>query len=379
MSADWVDKDFYKVLGVSKDATADEIKKSYRKLARANHPDAHPDDPKADNRFKEISEAHSVLSDPAKRKEYDEQRTLFGGGGVRFPRGGGGGFDINDLFGQPGGAGGGLGDLLGGIFNTGRGRTTTTQPRRGADVESEATLEFQQSIDGVTVPLRMTSDAPCPGCRGTGARSGTVPRVCPTCEGTGMTMNSQGGFGMPEPCRDCRGRGLIVDDPCPQCHGSGRGTSTHTMQVRIPAGVRDGQRIRLRGKGAPGERGGPAGDLYVTVHVKPHAVFGRSGDNLTIAVPVPFEVAALGGEISVPTLNGAKVTLKVPPGTPSGRSFRVRGRGATRRDGTKGDLLATLEVVVPTELDENAREALQAYAAATSGAARSPGAEPKGS
>jgi molecular chaperone DnaJ len=377
-STDWMNKDFYKVLGLSKDATADEIKKSYRKLARANHPDAHPDDPKADGRFKEISEAYSVLSDPAKRKEYDEQRALFGGGGVRFPRGGGG-FDVGDLFGQGGAGGGGLGDLLGGIFNTGRGRTTTSQPRRGADVETEASLEFQQAIDGVTVPLRMTSDAPCPVCHGTGAKSGTVPRVCPTCEGSGMTMNSQGGFSIPEPCRDCRGRGLIVDDPCPQCHGSGRGTSTHTMRVRIPAGVRDGQRIRLRGKGAPGERGGPAGDLYVTVHVKEHPVFGRSGDNLTITVPVPFEVAALGGEVAVPTLNGSRVTLKVPAGTPGGRAFRVRGRGVTRRDGTKGDLLATIEVAVPTELDDAAREALQAYAAATSGAAPPAGAEPKGS
>jgi molecular chaperone DnaJ len=364
-NGDWLQKDFYKVLGVSKDASADEIKKSYRKLARRNHPDSNRGDPGAEERFKSISEAYSVLSDPEKRKAYDEQRSLFGGaGGFRFPQGGtapGGGttFDLGDLFGQSGN--GGLGDILGGIFTGSRTRTTM-QPRRGADVETEASIDFEQAVGGVTVPLRMTSDTPCPACSGTGARSGTVPKVCPTCEGTGMQTTSQGGvFAMTEPCRQCRGRGLIVEDPCPVCHGSGRGTSTRTMQVRIPAGVKDGQRIRLRGKGAPGERGGPAGDLFVTVHVHPHQLFGRKGDNLTLTVPVTFEEAALGAEIKVPTLGGAPVTLKVPPGTPNGRTFRIRGRGATRRDGTKGDLLASVEVVVPKELSDSARDALNAY------------------
>jgi molecular chaperone DnaJ len=359
-NADWMNKDFYKVLGVPKEASADDIKKAYRKLARKNHPDAHPDDPKADERFKEISEAYAVVGDPARRKEYDEQRSLFGNG-FRYPgRGEGpGGFDINDLFGGQGS--GGLGDLLGGIFTGGRNRSAGARPRRGADIETETRLDFESAIEGATVALRMTGETPCAACRGTGARAGTVPRICPTCEGAGMTMTSQGGFSIPEPCRDCRGRGLIVDDPCPVCHGSGRGTSSRTMQVRIPAGVRDGQRIRLRGKGAPGEHGGPAGDLYVTVHVDPHPMFGRSGDNLTISVPVRFDEAALGGEISVPTLDGKTVKLKIPAGTPNGRTFRVRGRGVRRRDGTKGDLLVTVDVVVPTDLDEATREALQAY------------------
>ncbi len=377
---EWLEKDFYKVLGVPKDAAAEDIKKSYRKLARQNHPDANKGDPKAEERFKEVSEAYSVLSDPSKRKEYDEARSLFGGaGGFRFPGGQTGGqqpgnfpFDLGDIFNQPGGTtrtgGGGLGDLLGGIF-TGGGRTRTppgTRPRRGADVETEATIGFRDAVDGVTVPLRMTSDSACPACSGTGAKAGTVPRVCPDCEGVGMRATTQGGrLAMTEPCRSCRGRGLVVDDPCPTCHGSGRGTSSRTMQVRIPAGVHDGQRIRLRGKGAPGERGGPAGDLYVTVHVHPHERFGRKGEHLTISVPISFPDAALGGEVTVPTLNGPAVTLKIPAGTPGGRTFRVRGKGTARRDGTKGDLLVTVEVVVPDHLDEQAKEALDAYRKAT--------------
>jgi molecular chaperone DnaJ len=183
-----------------------------------------------------------------------------------------------------------------------------------------------------------------------------------------MQTSSQGGvFAMTEPCRDCLGRGMVVDDPCPVCHGSGRGTSTRTIQARIPAGVKDGQRIRLRGKGAPGERGGPAGDLYVTVHVGPHPLFGRQGDNLTLTAPVRFDEAALGAEISVPTLGGAPVRLRIPAGTPNGRTFRVRGKGATRRDGTKGDLLVTVEVETPTELSEAARAAVEAYRDAVDG------------
>lgn len=371
---EWLEKDFYKVLGVPKDAPQEEIKKSYRKLARQNHPDANKGDPKAEERFKEVSEAYSVLSDPAKRKEYDEARSLFGSGGFRFPggqggsQGGGFNFDLNDIFTQTrtgGGQGGGLGDILGGIFTQG-GRTTRTppgaRPRRGADVETEATIGFTDAVGGVTVPLRMTSEAACPSCMGTGAKAGTVPRVCPECEGVGMKATTQGGtLSITEPCRNCKGRGLVVDDPCPTCHGSGRGTSSRTMQVRIPAGVSDGQRIRLRGKGAPGERGGPAGDLYVTVHVAPHEKFGRKGEHLTITVPISFPEAALGGEVQVPTLDGPEVKLKVPAGTPNGRTFRVRGKGTTRRDGTKGDLLVTVEVVVPDHLDEKAKEALDAY------------------
>lgn len=379
---DYVEKDYYKVLGVPKDASADVIKRAYRKLARKYHPDQNTGDPKAEDRFKEIGEAYGVLSDPTKRKEYDEARTLFGSGAFRFPPGGPGGarggtraggadglgFDLGDLFGggagSPAGAGG-LGDLLGGLF--GGGRTRTQAPRRGADVESEVTLRFTDAVNGATVSLRMTTQAACPACGGTGARAGTSPRVCPTCAGTGTTSRSQGGFALSEPCRTCRGRGLVVDDPCPQCHGSGRAATGRTINVRIPAGVADGQRIRLSGKGAAGERGGPAGDLYVVVHVEPHPVFGRSGDNLTITVPITFAEAALGDQIQVPTLEGRPVTLRIPDATASGRTFRVRGRGATRKDGTRGDLLVTVEVVVPRKLSGAARKAVEAFRDATAG------------
>jgi molecular chaperone DnaJ len=374
---DYLEKDFYKILGVSKDASTDEIKKAYRKLARKHHPDANKGDVASEDRFKEISEAYDVLSDDTKRQEYDEARALFGsGGGLRFGTGGAGGgpgagmggasFDLGDLFGGGAGAGG-LGDVFGGLFGRGRTTTTGTQPgRRGADVESEVTLAFNEAVDGVTVPLRLTSEAACPACRGTGAKAGTTPRVCPTCQGTGQTSRNAGGFAFAEPCRDCRGRGLIVDDPCPVCHGSGRGQSTRTIQARIPAGVRDGQRIRLKGKGAPGERGGPNGDLYIVVHVSRHPLFGRKDDNLTLTVPITFPEAALGAEVKVPTLGGQPVTLRIPPGTSNGRTFRVRGKGVTRKDGTRGDLLVTVEVSVPHKLDEKAREALETFRAATS-------------
>ncbi|MDX3073487.1 molecular chaperone DnaJ [Streptomyces sp. MI02-7b] len=376
ISRDLFEKDLYKVLGVPKDATEAEIKKAYRKLAREFHPDANKGDAKAEERFKEISEANDVLSDPKRRKEYDEGRALFGNGGFRGgPAGAGGfGFDLGDLFGggtaggagtaQGGGFGGGLGDVFGGLFNRG-GTTTRTQPRRGQDVETEVTLKFTEAVDGATVPLKMTSQAPCKACSGTGDKNGT-PRVCPTCVGTGqVSRGGGGGFSLTDPCVDCKGRGLIAQDPCEVCNGSGRARSARTMQVRIPAGVTDGQRIRLRGKGAPGERGGPGGDLYVTVHVDAHPVFGRKGDNLTVVVPVSFTEAALGGEIKVPTLGGPPVTLKLPPGTPNGRTLRARGKGAVRKDGTHGDLLVTVEVAVPAATEGKALDALEAYREAT--------------
>ncbi|WP_405979938.1 molecular chaperone DnaJ [Streptomyces sp. NBC_00158] len=371
---DFVEKDYYKVLGVPKDATEAEIKKAYRKLAREFHPDANKGDASAEERFKEISEANDVLGDAKKRKEYDEARALFGNGGFRAGPGGGGSFnfDLGDLFGGTqqggqGGFGGGLGDVFGGLFNRGAGpgAGTRTQPRRGQDVESEVTLSFTEAVDGATVPLRMSSQAPCKACSGTGDKNGT-PRVCPTCVGTGqVSRGSGGGFSLTDPCADCKGRGLIAENPCEVCKGSGRAKSSRTMQVRIPAGVSDGQRIRLRGKGAPGERGGPAGDLYVVVHVGTHPVFGRKGDNLTVTVPVTFAEAVLGADIKVPTLGGPPVTLKLPPGTPGGRTMRARGKGAVRKDGTRGDLLVTVEVAVPAELSDKAREALEMYRDAT--------------
>ncbi|GAA2109519.1 molecular chaperone DnaJ [Actinomadura alba] len=368
---DFLEKDYYKVLGVSKTATQDEIKKSYRKLARKYHPDANKGDSESEDRFKEISEAYDVLSDDKRRKEYDEARK-FGVGGFRSQPGGGFGFDLGDLFGnQPGqgtGTGERIGDLFGGLFNRGAGtRQTGRRARRGADIESEVTLSFGEALDGITVPLRLSSEAACAGCRGTGAKAGTVPRVCPSCEGTGQENRNMGNFSFAEPCRECRGRGLVVDDPCPICHGSGRATGTRTIQARIPAGVSDSQKIRLKGKGAPGEAGGPAGDLYVIVKVGPHKVFGRSGDNLTITVPITFPEAALGAEIKAPTHRGQPVTLRIPSGTPNGRTFRVRGRGATRRDGTKGDLLVTVDVQVPQKLDDTTRETLERLRASGSG------------
>jgi molecular chaperone DnaJ len=371
MNKDWLEKDFYKVLGVDKGAAADEIKKKYRKLARELHPDKNPGDAKAEERFKEVSEAYDVLSDDKKRAEYDEARTLFasgggfGGGGYGGPGGFGGGttYDFGDVFGADEG---GLGDILGNIFSRGRGGGRRPQaPRRGQDVESEITLGFTDALDGATIPLRLASDAACDSCKGTGARAGTVPRVCPSCQGSGQTTRNAGGFAFAEPCTACAGRGLIVDDPCPNCRGSGRGVSTRTVQARIPAGVKDGARIRLKGKGAPGERGGPNGDLYVVVHVTPHPVFARKGDNLTVTVPITFAEAALGGQMAVPVPGGGTVTLKIPAGTANGRTFRVRGKGVTRKDGTKGDLLATVDVHVPPALTDEAREALERFVEAS--------------
>ena len=366
---DFLEKDYYKVLGVSKDASADDIKKAYRKLARKYHPDANKGDSKSEERFKEISEAHSVLADEKRRKEYDDARSLFGTG-ARMPGTGGGGytFDLGDIFGGTGGgggAGGRLGDLFGSVFG---GRTTTQQrPRRGADIETETSLTFSDAIDGTTVSLGLVGEGPCQACLGTGAKAGTVPRVCPTCEGSGQQSRNLGNFAFSEPCRTCRGRGMVVDDPCPVCSGSGRAMSTRSIQARIPAGVADGQRIKLKGKGAPGERGGPPGDLYVRVHVSAHPVFGRSGHNLTLTVPVTFPEAALGAEIKVPSHRGMPVSLRIPPGTPNGRTFRVRGKGVRRPDSTYGDLLVTVQVEVPKETSGQAKEALEAFRTATAG------------
>jgi len=367
---DFLEKDYYKVLGVTKGAQADEIKKSYRKLARKYHPDANKGDSASEERFKEISEAYNVLSDEKRRKEYDDARSLFGSGVRRpgTPAGGGYGFDLGDLFGTAaGGAGGRLGDLLGGVFGGGGRTTQQTRPRRGADVETETSLAFGDAIDGVTVSLRLADEGPCKSCMGTGAKAGTVPRVCPSCEGTGQESRNLGSFAFSEPCKECRGRGLVVDDPCPTCSGSGRAMSTRSIQARIPAGVGDGQRIKLKGRGAPGERGGPPGDLYVRVHVAPHPVFGRSAHNLTVTVPVTFPEATLGAEIKVPSHRGMPVSVRIPAGTPNGRTFRVRGKGVRRSDSTYGDLLVTVNVQVPQNVSSKAKEALENYREATAG------------
>jgi molecular chaperone DnaJ len=370
---EWLEKDFYAELGVSSTASADEIKRAYRKLARELHPDANPGDARAEARFKSVSEAYGVLSDAEKRKQYDEARSLFNGG---FRPGGGfggpGGFDLGDLFGQGAGRAGagdmgGLGDLLGGLFG-GRGGAPGApgRPRRGTDVETEVRIDFTESVRGATVPLRIASPSSCGSCGGTGARAGTIPRACPTCNGTGLVTRNQGAFAFSEPCRECRGTGRIIDDPCAECGGRGVSNRHRTLTMRIPPGVADGQKIRLAGQGEPGMRGASAGDLYVVVHVTPHPVFGRSGNDLTVTVPVSFPELVMGTTLTVPTMDGT-VKLKVPAGTNSGRTLRVRGKGITRRDGRSGDLLVTLQVVVPTALDRAAKDALDSFAKATAG------------
>lgn len=367
---EWIEKDFYKDLGVSPDASQDDIKKAYRKLARDLHPDANPGDTAAEERFKAVSEANAILSDPAKRKEYDETRRMFASGGFPgggFQPGGGGGFsggtfDFGDLFGGGATAGdSGLGDLFGGLFNRGgAGGATRTRPRRGSDVETETTLDFRDAVQGVTVPLRLTSPSPCTTCHGSGAKPGTSPRVCPRCNGSGIVSRNQGAFGFSEPCDDCRGTGSIIDDPCTDCHGSGVQNRTRTVTFRVPAGIKDGSRIRLAGQGEAGLRGAPSGDLYVTVHVRSDKVFGRDGDNLTLVLPVSYGELVLGGTVSVPTLDG-RVGLKVPPGTADGRVLRVRGRGIAKKGGGTGDLLVTLKVAIPQNLDDKAVDALRTY------------------
>ena len=378
MSAkDWIEKDFYSVLGVSKDAPSDEVRKAYRKLARELHPDHNPGNAEAEQRFKDVSEAYSVLSDAKKRREYDEMRSLFGAGAFRRSARGGAGpggmpFDMSDLFGEPAGAsrggfGGGLSDLLGSVFGGGGVRRG---PARGRDIEAEVVLGFEEAVRGATVPLTLRAPGVCDNCQGTGAKPGTLPRTCQRCRGTGLVTSNQGAFSFAEPCRECQGVGSVVDEKCPECRGTGGVTKSRTLRVRIPPGVTEGQRIRLKGKGEPGDRGGPPGDLYVVAHVKADALFGRSGDNLTVTVPITFPEAAMGTEVRVPTLDGS-VGVRVPAGTPSGRTFRVRGKGGPKRDGTgHGDLLVTVDVMVPSELSEEARKALADFAAAAPAAPR---------
>ena len=384
---EWADKDYYADLGVSKSAGQEEIKKAYRKLARDNHPDTHPGDSKAEERFKKVSEAYSVIGDADKRREYDELRSALAGGGFRFPGAGGGfggggfttggpgaggaggpggagGFDFNvsDIFGE-GGGGGGFGDFLNGFVNRGGGAGgagRASRPRRGADVETEITLDFREAAKGVTIPLQLTNPSPCTTCHGSGAKPGTHPVTCGTCHGSGFTNEQRGAFGFSAPCPDCGGQGTKIEDPCPDCSGTGVTTRRRTITVRVPAGVVDGQKVRLAGQGEAGLRGRPAGDLFVTVHVRPDEIFTRSGDDLEVTVPVSFGELALGGTITVPTLDG-KVRVRVPAGTADGRTLRVRGRGVPKRSGTPGDLLVTVRVQVPSKLDDAAASALRSY------------------
>ncbi|MDN5581889.1 MAG: molecular chaperone DnaJ [Corynebacterium sp.] len=384
---EWIDKDYYADLGVSSTAEADEIKKAYRKLARENHPDAHPGDTAAENRFKTASEAYSVLGDKDKRAEYDELKQMVASGGYGAPgggygtpggtsggfggfgggAGGTGGFDLGDLFNRAGGSGGGaggFGDVFGDMFGggSGGGGGGRTQRRtRGADVETEITLDFREATKGVTVPIRLTSPAACTTCHGSGATPGTSSARCGTCSGAGVVSENRGAFGFSRPCPDCNGTGTRIEDPCADCSGSGRVTRTRTITVRVPAGVVDGQKVRLAGQGEAGERGRPSGDLFVTVHVRADKLFTRNGDDLKMTVPVSFTELALGGAVTVPTLD-TRVRVKIPAGTADGTTLRVRGRGVTKRNGASGDLLVTVKVAVPKNLDEGAASALRHYA-----------------
>jgi len=358
---EWFEKDFYKVLGVVPSATDKEITRAYRKLAKEHHPDANPG---SEERFKEISAAYDVLGDAEKRKEYDEVRRMGPvGGGFGAP--GGGTFRMEDM--------GDLSDLFGGLFGGG-GRTTRTRgPQRGADMEAQLHLSFQDAVHGVTTSVNVPQEVRCSNCRGSGAAPGTSTHTCPRCGGSGSLNDNQGLFSLSTVCPDCVGRGTLFDTPCPVCHGTGTEQKVRSIKVRIPAGVENGQRIRVKGRGAPGQGMAPAGDLYVVVQVGKHAVFGRSGRNLTITVPVTYPEAVLGTTITVPTLDG-KVTLKVPSGTQSGKVLRVRGRGVpggSGRNGNKpGDLMVKVEVVVPTELSDEQRAAVESLAEVTEPAKR---------
>jgi molecular chaperone DnaJ len=366
---EWFEKDYYQVLGVPKNASQAEIKKAYRKLAQKHHPDANPNDTAAEDRFKEISAAYDVVGDEEKRKQYDQVREMaasgFGGAGGGFPGGGspGGGFPGG---GFPGGQRvrvedlGDLGDLFGGLFGGGggrRGRGRGAQAQRGADLETEVRVSFEDAMAGTTVPVRIDGPAPCPRCGGSGAEPGTSPTTCPQCGGDGQIQVNQGFFAVSQTCPTCHGAGRIVETPCTQCHGSGSVRRTRSFQVKIPAGVKDGARIRLAGRGEPGGPGAKPGDLFVVVHVAPHPLFARQGNDLTLELPVTFAEAALGANVNVPTLNGP-VTLKVPGGTQSGQTFRIRGKGAPKKGG-HGDLLVTVNVDVPKRLSREEKQLLK--------------------
>ena len=357
---EWLERDYYATLGVAKEATADEIKRAYRRLARELHPDANPNDPEAERRFKEVGEAYAVVGDAERRREYDELRRLgasgfgggfpggFPGGAGGFP-GGFGGADLGDLLGQMFGGGGGAG---------GRGPRGRGRPRRGADVETDVHLAFEDALEGVSTTIALTGDAPCDACRGTGAADGRRT-ACPTCGGRGETVVDQGMFSFAQPCARCGGAGTVVESPCRTCRGSGRVSRQRRLQVRIPAGVRDGAVVRIAGRGAPGRDGGPAGDVLVRVRVAPHPRFGRRGDDVTLDLPLTYAEAALGTTVAVPTPSGGRRRIRIAAGTQPGRVLRVRDEGAPRSGGRgRGDLLVTVRVRVPDRLGRDQKRLL---------------------
>jgi molecular chaperone DnaJ len=357
---EWFDKDYYRVLGVAKDAAEKDITRAYRKLARESHPDANHGDPDAEERFKEISSAYDVVGDPDTRKEYDEVRRLgpVGGGfrGGNGPGPGGVRFETEDL--------GDMGDLFGGLFGRGRGRQDAGPgrgPHRGDDLETELHLSFEDAARGVTTTVNLTSEAVCSACHGSGAEPGTSPIVCPQCSGRGVLDDNQGMFSFSRPCPTCGASGMVVEDPCRQCEGAGVQHRPRSVKVRIPGGVADGKRIRLKGRGGPGRNGGAPGDLYVITRVGRHELFRRQGRHLALTVPITFAEATLGADIKVPALDGDPVTIRIPAGTSAGRTFRVKGRGVLTDDGA-GDLLVKVDVAVPTTLSDAEREAVETLA-----------------
>jgi len=347
-------KDLYAVLGVDRKASAEEIKKTYRKLARKHHPDRNLGDKAAEERFKEISQAHDVLGDPEKRKDYDRGQGPFAAAGGASPFGGaGGGFDAS-----------GFGDILSNLFGNAAGGGGATarkpQPQRGRDLEASVQISFDQAVSGAQIPLSVPTPTRCATCSGTGARPGTSASVCPRCQGRGIEAQGHGMFSISQPCSRCGGSGTVIEDPCPTCAGSGVTRSVKRYRVNIPAGVRDGSRIRLPGKGEPGQRGGPPGDLYVVTQVDPSRVFIRKGENVEVEVPLTVVEALRGAEIEVPTLNGSK-RLRVPAGTNHGTVQRLRGEGPPRLGGEgNGNILYRFVIDVPDELSDEQKEAVEA-------------------
>ena len=350
---EWFEQDYYKTLGVADTATPKEITKAYRKLARELHPDKNPGNAEAEERFKSVSAAYDVLGDETKRAEYDEVRRLGPMGGPSGAGPGGFTFNMNDA------DAGGLGDILGQMFGRGArgpgraggGGSSGAGPRRGADVEAELTLDFEDAARGMTTTLHLTSDAQCSTCHGSGARPGTAPRLCPQCGGRGVIDDNQGLFSFSSPCRRCGGAGTVIEDPCPTCRGAGVEKRAREVQARIPAGVSDGQTIRLKGRGAPGATAGLRGTCWCRSTSAPHPLFSRTGNDLTTRVAVTFAEAALGADVAVPTLDGAAVTLRIKPGTQPGSRHRVKGKGIVGKKAT-GDLIVTIDVMVPTALSE---------------------------
>jgi molecular chaperone DnaJ len=346
-------KDPYKALGVDKKASAEDIKKAYRKLARKYHPDTNPGDASAEERFKDVQEAYSILSDEEKRKQYDQGGGIFGTGfdPGAFRTGGGGGF-------------GGFGDILSDLFGGGAagGAGTRRQPQRGRDLEAEVHISFEQAMEGAQIPVTVPLAAPCPTCHGTGAKPGTSPTVCPRCQGRGIESEGQGLFSISQPCSLCGGTGTRIEDPCPTCHGSGQTRQVKRYRVNIPAGVRDGSRVRLAGKGEAGPQGGPQGDLYVVTRVPDSPIFKRRGDNLEVEVPVTIVEAIRGATVDVPTLSGSK-RIRVPAGTQHGTVQRLRGEGPPKLQGKgRGDIHYRLAIDVPRSLSREQKDAVDELA-----------------